>query len=198
MVEYKLRTPISEKEVRKLKVGDVVRVSGEIFTARDEAHHRALEWAEEGKGLPIDVDGLPMYHCGPLAMELEGKWRILSAGPTTSTRMEQFESDFLRRFRVPIIIGKGGMGRRTTDAMKEHGAVYVAFSGGAGALAAKSIVEVKGAHWLDLGMPEALWHLSVEDFGPLVVAIDSHGNNVYESLQGRFEKNVRRLKEALT
>jgi len=195
MVERCLTTPVSEGEVRRLRIGDVVRISGEMFTARDEAHHRALQWAEEGRDLPMDVEGLPMYHCGPLARKLEVGWRIISAGPTTSTRMEQFESEFLKHFKVPVIIGKGGMGRRTADAMKEHGAIYAAFPGGAGALAAQSIVEVQGVDWLDLGMPEALWHIRVERFGPLVVAIDSHGDNLYEVLQGEFEANVRRIRQ---
>lgn len=197
MVEHCLTTPVSEGEVRRLRVGDVVRISGEMFTARDEVHHRALQWAEEGRDLPMNVEGLPMYHCGPLAREIEEGWRIISAGPTTSTRMEQFESEFLKHFKVPVIIGKGGMGRRTTEAMKEHGVIYTAFPGGAGALAAQSIVEVQRVDWLDLGMPEALWHLRVEHFGPLVVAIDSHGDNLYESLQWEFEANVERIRQTL-
>ena len=197
MVERILKTPISEGDVRSLRVGDVIRISGEMFTARDEAHHRALQWAEEGRALPLDVEGLPMYHCGPLAIEHKGVWRIISAGPTTSTRMEQFESEFLKHFKVPVIIGKGGMGWRTADAMKEHGAIYATFTGGAGALAAQSFVEVRGVDWLDLGMPEALWHLRVERFGPLVVAIDSYGNNLFNALQGEFEANVKRIMQTL-
>jgi len=197
MVEYNFTTPISEGEIRGLMVGDILYVSGNIFTARDEAHHRALKWAKEGKDLPIGVEGLPMYHCGPLARRDEKGWRIFSAGPTTSSRMEMFESEFLEHFNVPMVIGKGGMGDRTTEAMMNYGAVYVAFPGGAGALAAQSIVEVEDVAWLDLGMPEALWYLRVEHFGPLIVAIDAHGHNLYKSLNKEFEANIARARKSL-
>ena len=174
-------------------IRDVVYVSGEIFTARDEAHHRAIEWVNKGTQIPMNFSGLPMYHCGPIARKDNGEWQIVSAGPTTSNRMEMYESDFIKKFNIPMIIGKGGMGRKTTEAMMEHGAVYVAFPGGAGALAAQSIIEVKNVFWLDLGMPEALWIFRTRCFGPLIVAIDSLGNNLYEILFDQFEENITRL-----
>ena len=187
MATYKLRTPISEEEVRKLKVGDVLYVSGTMVTARDAAHRRALELAKKGEKLPVNLEGCVLYHCGPIAVKRDGEWEIVAAGPTTSTRMEMFEADFIRAFKVRVIVGKGGMGPRTTEACREFGAVYAAFTGGAGALAAKAIKRVVGVEWLDLGMPEAMWIFEVEDFGPLIVAIDTHGNNLYERVKQAVE-----------
>ncbi len=179
MTTYHLRTPLSEDDVRVLHINDVVYLSGEVVTARDEAHHRALAYYRDGKALPIDVAGKAIYHCGPLVTSVAGQYRVVSAGPTTSMRLERFEAEFLERFRVRMVIGKGGMGARTTEAMQRFGAVYCAFTGGAGALAGQAVRGVKSVEWLDLGMPEALWTLDVADFGPLIVAIDTHGQNLH-------------------
>lgn len=189
MVEYHLRTPISEKDVRELKVGDMVYVTGDMFTARDSAHRRALEYHAEGKELPIDMNGKVLFHCGPLVKKMNGKYRIISAGPTTSMRMDMFEDKFIEKFYVHVIVGKGGMGPRTTAACKKFGAIYCAFTGGAGALAGKTIKLVKSVDWLDLGIPEALWLLKVEDFGPLTVAIDTHNRNLYEETAKKVIEN---------
>jgi fumarate hydratase subunit beta len=172
-----------------LKVNDVLYVTGTIVTARDAAHKRALEYFKEGRSLPINLEGLAVFHCGPIVKKEDDKWIVVAAGPTTSTRMDQFEDEFIKNFKVRVIIGKGGMGKRTTDAMKQHGAVYGAFTGGAAVLAAKAIKEVKALEWSDLGMPEALWIFEVEEFGPLTVAIDSHGNNLFEEVKKKVEEN---------
>jgi len=193
MVEYRLRTPVSERDVRRLRVEDTIYVTGEVFTARDYVHRRALEYHVEGKELPIDVEGKAVFHCGPLVKEVDGGYKVVSAGPTTSARMEIFEDKFIEKFHVRIVIGKGGMGPRTTEAMKKFGAVYCAFTGGAGALAEKAIKRVRTVEWLDLGMPEALWILEVEDFGPLTVAIDAHGNNLYSDVAKQVEKNKEQI-----
>jgi len=189
MVEYHLRTPISEKDVRELKIGDMVYITGDMFTARDSAHRRALEYHAEGKELPIDMAGKVLFHCGPLVKKMNGEYRIISAGPTTSMRMDMFEDKFLEKFHVHVIVGKGGMGPRTTAACKKFGAIYCAFTGGAGALAGKTIKLVKSVEWLDLGISEALWVLKVEDFGPLMVAIDTHNRNLYEEIAKQVIEN---------
>jgi fumarate hydratase subunit beta len=193
MQTYHLRTPVSEVEIRALQINDVVYLSGELFTARDEAHHRALEFHREGKAFPIDVEGKALYHCGPLVKDVDGQYQVVSAGPTTSMRMEMFESEFLEAFRVRIVIGKGGMGARTTEAMKKFGAVYCAFTGGAGALAGQAIQGVKSVDWLDLGMPEALWMLDVADFGPLIVAIDAHGHNLHADIAKQVDEKKQHI-----
>jgi len=197
MATYKLKTPISEEDVRKLMVNDVIYITGTMITARDSAHRRALEFLKEGKKLPINLQGLAVFHCGPIAKKEDDKWTVVAAGPTTSTRMDLFEDDFIKNFNVRVVIGKGGMGKKTADAMKQYGAVYGAFTGGAAVLAAKAIKNVKSVEWYDLGMPEAMWVLDVEDFGPLAVAIDAHGNNLFEDVQKKVEEKRLKIYEKL-
>jgi len=197
MAVYKFKTPISEEEIRKLKVNDVLYVTGTIVTARDQAHKRALEYFKQGKPLPLSLEGLAVFHCGPIVKKKEDRWTIVAAGPTTSTRMEIFEDEFIKNFKVKVVIGKGGMGKRTTEAMAKYGAVYGAFTGGAAILAAKAIKSVKNVEWLDLGMPEAMWILEVEEFGPLAIAIDSHGNNLFEDVKRKVEENKQRVYQKL-
>lgn len=183
MTEYHLTTPISEEDARKLKVGDIVYVTGEhVYTARDEAHERALKMFENGETPPVDFEGSVVYHVGPLAWQKDGKWKVVSAGPTTSVRMELFEDDFLRKYKARILVGKGGMGQKTLNALKEVGAVYTSYTGGCGALAAKGLKEVTAYLWDDLGMPEALWVITAEEFGPLLVTMDSHGNSMHDDM----------------
>jgi len=197
MAVYKFKTPISEEEIRKLRVNDVLYVSGTMFTARDQAHKRALEYFKQGKPLPLRLEGLAVFHCGPIVKKEEDRWSIVAAGPTTSTRMEIFEDEFIKNFKVRVVIGKGGMGKRTTEAMAKYGAVYGAFTGGAAILAAKAIKSVRSVEWLDLGMPEAMWILEVEEFGPLAIAIDCHGNNLFEDVRRKAEKNKQKIYQKL-
>lgn len=197
MATYKLKTPISEEDARKLSVNDVLYVSGTIVTARDQAHRRALEFFKQGKELPVNLEGLAVFHCGPVVSKEGEKWTAVAAGPTTSTRMDLFEDEFIKNFKVRVVIGKGGMGKRTTDAMAKYGAVYGAFTGGAAILAAKAIKSVKGVEWLDLGTPEAMWVFEVEDFGPLAVSIDSHGNNIFMDVQKAVEANRQKIYQKL-
>ena len=197
MAEYHFTTPITKEDVEKLRIGDVIYITGTVFTARDEAHERALEMAKKGEKMPIEFEGLAVYHAGPVVRQIGDEWEIVAAGPTTSTRMDIFEDEFIKTFKVPVVIGKGGMGERTVKAMKEYKAVYTAFVGGAAIVASKGIKKVKEVHWLDLGTPEALWILETEDFGPLTVAIDSHGNNLYIDAQKKVEKNKKKIYKKL-
>lgn len=197
MAEYHFKTPISEEQIRKLKVGDILYVSGTVFLSRDEAHERALKYAKEGKKLPIDIEGLVLFHCGPIVKKQNDKWTVISAGPTTSTRMDLFEAEYIEQFKIRVVIGKGGMGNRTAEAMQKFGCVYTAFTGGAGVLAANAVKEVSGAHWLDLGTPEAFWVFEVEKFGPLIVDIDSHGGNLSQDLKKKLETNRKKVYEEL-
>jgi len=197
MAVYKFKTPISEEDIRKLKVNDVLYVTGTIVTARDQAHRRALEFFKQGKPLPISLEGLAVFHCGPVVSKKGEKWTAVAAGPTTSTRMDIFEDEFIKNFKVRVVIGKGGMGKKTTDAMAKYGAVYGAFTGGAAILAARAIKNVKSVEWLDLGTPEALWIFEVEEFGPLAVAIDSHGNNIFMDVARKVEENKQKIYEKL-
>ncbi len=192
-MEYHLKTPVPEAEIRKLRMGDQVYVTGTVITARDEAHLKALELHEKGEEPPVEFDGVGIFHCGPIMRKENGEWTVVAAGPTTSARMEIFQDDFIETFRPAIIIGKGGMGDRTSKACQEYGCVYGAFTGGAALLAARGIKNVRDVFWLDeLGMPECLWVYDVEDFGPMIVTIDTHGNNmtknVKEQVTARMDK----------
>lgn len=193
MTTYKLKTPISEEDVRKLKVNDTMYITGIMVTARDQAHRRALELAKKGEKIPIDLRGLAVFHCGPIVKKEGAKWIAVAAGPTTSTRMDIFEDEFIKTFGVRVVVGKGGMGKRTTEAMQKHGAVYGAFTGGAAVLAARTIKNIRTVEWFDLGIPEAMWVFEVEDFGPLTVSIDSHGNNLFEDIKKQVEQNKQKI-----
>ncbi len=191
---YLLKTPLQEGDVRKLKVGDTVYLTGVVVTARDAAHRRFIEYLKEGKSIPIDLRGGAIYHCGPIVKRINNEFKIVVGGPTTSARMELYEADVIKRLGVRLIIGKGGMGSKTAKACREFGAVYTIFTGGAGVLAANTIKRIIKVEWLDLGIPEALWVLEVENFGPLLVTIDTTGRNLTKEI---IEGAKRKYKEIL-
>jgi len=174
--EFHIKTPIRNENVEPVGVGDVVYLTGVIVTVRDAAHHRFLV---EGKPLPIDLKGLAIFHAGPAVRKRGEEWEVASIGPTTSMRIEPYEADFIEKTGVKLIVGKGFMGSKTAEACRKHKCLVAIFPGGCGALGAEKIRKVLGAHWLDLGVPEALWVLEVEEFGPLIVTIDAQGNNMY-------------------
>jgi tartrate/fumarate subfamily iron-sulfur-dependent hydro-lyase beta chain len=177
-LEYYVTLPVPSNILKKLRVNDIIYVTGNIFTARDSAHVKMREM--KSKDLPFDPSVMALYHCGPLMKKENGQWIVVSAGPTTSSRMEDFEDTLLAHFGIRLIIGKGGMGERTRRALKKTGSVYAAFPGGAGVLAAEKITNVSQVYWFEeLGMPEAIWILEVKEFGPLVVAMDSIGQSLY-------------------
>ena len=193
----KLRAPLSEQGVRSLKVGDKVTLDGVIHTGRDEMHARALEYAAEGRKLPFDLRGGILYHCGPIVKKDGHKWHVIAAGPTTSSRLDPMEPRFIEHFGVRAIIGKGGMSQLTVEAMARHGCVYLAFTGGAAVLAAEGIRDVRGVEWLDLGMPEAMWALEVKGFGPLIVAIDAHGDSLYKRVDEVVAGNLPKVRKLI-
>jgi len=193
----KLRAPLSESTVRSLRLCQEVTVDGTVFIGRDGVHIRALEMRRQGKEPPFDMNGGVLYHCGPIARKRDGEWEVIAAGPTTSARMNSLEPSFIREFGVRAIIGKGGMSRPTLEAMREHGCVYLAFTGGAAVLAAKEICRVQRVEWLDLGMPEALWVVEAKDLGPLVVAMDAHGSSLYDAVSEEAERKLAALKKDL-
>jgi fumarate hydratase subunit beta len=200
MPEINLTLPLTESAVRNLNLGDVVRLTGTFYTARDEAHKHALETATEGKELPVDFTDSAVFHCGPIMRKTSEdpiQWEMVAAGPTTSSRMNSLEPEFIEKFQVRAIIGKGGMSKPTVDAMQKFGCVYLALTGGAAILAARGISKVHGVHWYELGMPEALWVLEGSSFGPLIVAIDAKGNSIYETVNSTVEKNIASIKSRL-
>ena len=185
----KLEIPIPEPKIRELRVGDTVLLSGLVVTARDAGHKLMVE--ERPRFLDDLLREGVIYHCGPVVKQEGERWSFVAAGPTTSAREEPYQAKVIESYQVRGVIGKGGMGKKTTEAMDKYGAVYGAFTGGAAVLAANAVKNVKDVAWLDLGMPEAMWILEVEDFGPLVVAIDSFGKNLYRDVAEKVEQNKR-------
>ncbi|MBW6519287.1 MAG: FumA C-terminus/TtdB family hydratase beta subunit [ANME-2 cluster archaeon] len=183
MTEYHLTTPLNRDDSMELRAGDIVYLSGIIYTARDEAHLRILELNDEGKALPFNLEGAAIYHCGPL-MQQEGKgWRAVAAGPTTSARMIDMTPALLDNYTVRAIIGKDGM-KDIAPVLKDR-CVYLAYTGGCAALAVDMIKDVRDVHWFDLGMPEAVWVLEVEEFGPLIVGVDALGTDLFGEVMDR-------------
>ncbi|WNY22791.1 hypothetical protein MmiHf6_00760 [Methanimicrococcus hongohii] len=177
-----LKTPLSESDIVDINAGDVVYISGTIYTARDEAHLRILEYDSENKALPFDLSGAAIYHCGPVMEKSENGWRAVAAGPTTSDRMTQMTPAVLKNHDIRVLIGKGGM-EGLAETMREQKCIYLSYTGGCAALAVDMIRQVKGVSWEDLGMPEAVWELYVENFGPLIVGIDVKGNDLFKAVK---------------
>lgn len=197
MPTYYLKTPLSNEDVARLRVGDTVYISGVVVSARDSAHKRMLEYLERGERLPVDLQGGVIYHAGPVAKKTERGWEIISMGPTTSARMEAFQAEVIEKLGVKLVVGKGGMGKRTAEAMRKFIAAYAIFTGGAGVLAAKAIKKVVDVYWLDLGMAEAMWVLEVENFGPLTAMIDPTGRNYYEEMREEARRKVPEILKSL-
>ena len=179
---FNLKTPLDKNEIKKLRIKDSVYISGTIYTARDSAHKRIIE-----KGSPIDLEGSVIFHAGPIIKEIEGDYHMVAVGPTTSTRMNPYQPEVLDQGALAVI-GKGGMDDKTAEALKRNGAVFLAAVGGCAALYVSSVLKVKNVHWLDLGVPEAIWELEVKDFGPLIVTMDSDGGNLYEQTRRKIKQ----------
>jgi fumarate hydratase, class I len=177
--EVVLRTPLTEAQTRSLHVGDIVMVSGRAYTGRDAVHHHLMKHDP-----PVDLNGAVLYHCGPVVAKAGDGWTITAAGPTTSIREEPYQADVIKRFGVRAVIGKGGMGAKTLAALKEHGAVYLNAIGGAAQFYARTIKSVDGVSLLEFGTPEAMWHLTLEDF-PAIVTMDAHGESLHKDVEQR-------------
>jgi fumarate hydratase subunit beta len=197
LTSFELKTPLSQNDVSKLNIGDSVFLTGILVTARDQAHKRALQYEKEGKSLPLSLQGLALYHCGPIVVDRRGEKTVVAAGPTTSTRMDLYEDQFIQKFGIRMIIGKGGMGEKTVKACEKFGAVYCSFTGGAALIAKKGIKKVRGVEWSDLGMAEAMWVFEVEKFGPVIVTIDSKGKSLHEQVARNVRNNIQHIYEKI-
>jgi fumarate hydratase class I len=187
--EILLRPPVSEEQIRALKVGDVVLISGECYTGRDAVHaHLVKNPLPEG----VDLRGAVLYHCGPVMLKTGDQWTVKAAGPTTSSREEPYQADIIKSFGVRAVVGKGGMGKKTLAALQEHGAVYLNAIGGAAQYYARAIDKVLGVSLLDFGIPEAMWKLNVNDF-IAIVTMDSHGNSLHAKVEQQTGENLEEL-----
>lgn len=175
--EISIKTPISEEVIRKLNVGDIVLLNGIVYTGRDALHHHLMT-----HDAPVNLNGGVIYHCGPVALQRNGKWFINAAGPTTSSREEPYQAEIIKKFGVRAVIGKGGMGQKTLNALSQYGAVYLNAIGGAAQYYAKCIEDVEGVDFLEFGIPEAMWHMRVKDF-LAIVTMDSHGRSLHAEIE---------------
>jgi L(+)-tartrate dehydratase beta subunit len=176
-----INTPVTDEAIAELRAGDTFYLSGTLATGRDDVHRRVVH---EGMQSPFDFRGLAIFHAGPIVREGapsgDGEqYELISVGPTSSIRMEEWAADFIARTGVKIMIGKGGMGGKTAAACREHKALHCVYPGGCAVLGASQTEKVTGVYWRELGMPECLWVMRVHEFGPLMVSIDTKGNNLF-------------------
>jgi len=190
-----LTTPISSEDIKDIRIGDIIYISGTIVTCRDVAHRRLIE---EGIPLPVDLNGLAIFHAGPIVKDHgNDEYEMISIGPTTSMRMEKFEKEFIEQTGVKLIVGKGGMGKNTEEGCKEHKALHLVYPAGNAVYAARKVDRIKEVHWTDLGMPESLWVSEVTEFGPLIVSIDTEGNNIFENNKVEFNRKKDEVYESI-
>ena len=190
-----LTTPIKADDLKGIKIGDIIYLNGTLVTCRDVAHRRLIEGKRE---LPVDLNGMAIFHAGPIVKPLgDDQFQIISVGPTTSMRMEKFEKEFVEQTGVKLIVGKGGMGPNTEAACKEYKALHVVFPAGCAVVAATQVEEIERAEWRDLGMPETLWVCRVKEFGPLIVSIDTDGNNLFEQNKVIFNERKEEVYEEI-
>lgn len=190
MAEIRLQTPLSESDVRALKLEDTVYIDGHIFGIRDATQIRIFD---EGVPPPTDLTGAVCIHTAPGVKKLpNGKFEKVCIGTTTSTRMNRFYPGLIKQYGVRAMVGKGGFLQDTVDKMQEYGGVYLAIVGGAAALETVQIEEIEEVWWEDL-MPECLWKFRVKDFGPLIVAIDAHGNSLYRDVKAQAAERIKAM-----
>ena len=186
--EIILTPPLTEEAVRALRVGDVVLIDGEMYTGRDAVHARLMK-----QDPPVDLKGSVLYHCGPVMMkDAQDRWVVRGAGPTTSIREEPYEAHVIGKYGVRAVMGKGGMGQKTLEALKEYGAVYLNAIGGAAQFYSRSIKEVLRVEWMELGIPEAIWHLRVNHF-VAIVTMDAHGNSLHADVEKETKQRLGEL-----
>jgi fumarate hydratase class I len=188
--EIRLQAPLTEEQVRALKVGDVVLIDGDMYTGRDAVHAHLMKNAP-----PVDLQGAVLYHCGPVMLKQGEEWVAKAAGPTTSIREEPYQGEVIRRYGVRAVVGKGGMGPRTLVALEECGAVYLHAIGGAAQVYARAIERVAGVHLLDFGVPEAMWHLKVRNF-LAIVTMDAHGRSLHAEVEQATAEALGALRDA--
>ena len=185
--EVALTAPLTEAQVRELKVGDMVLLNGTMYTGRDSVHTYLMK-----NDAPVDLDGGVLYHCGPVVLKDGDGWKMMAAGPTTSIREEPYQAEVIRRFGIRAVIGKGGMGAKTLAGLVDTGAVYLSAIGGAAQFYARCVEQVTGVSLLDFGVPEAMWHLQVRDF-PCIVTMDSHGNSLHKEVEAESARQLASL-----
>jgi len=191
MTVHNLTLPVNDAQVDQLAMGDTIFLTGTIFTARDMAHLEIKKLRENAATLPVDLSGRAIFHAGPVVRKVDKGWEMIVIGPTTSIRMEP-HAKMVGELGVKLIIGKGGMGKDSKAAFKKYKQVYLQAAPGCAVQLAAGVKRVANVYWLENGMPEAMWELEVEKFGPLVVTMDTKENSRYDELK---EKATSKIKE---
>lgn len=182
MKEMSLTTPITEEQVLSLDVNDTVYITGIVYTARDMAHLKLRQLLLHKENLPEDFSGGVIFHAGPVVKKIDGGWEIWVIGPTTSIRMEPY-AEMVGQLGIKVIVGKGGMGEDTLQSLAKHGSVYLLAAPGCGVTHAEAVKKVLRVHWLaELSVPEAIWVLEVNKWGPLIVGMDAHGRSIFKCI----------------
>lgn len=183
--------PTDPETMRSLTLGETVSLSGIMYTARDMAHKYLVE--KKPDFFREKLAGTMIYHCGPVMQKRGEIWGVVAAGPTTSIREEPYEATVIEEYGVRGVIGKGGMGGKTLEALSKFGSVYLAAVGGAAAVLAEAVKRVRGVHFLEeFGIPEAMWEFEVENF-QATVAMDSRGGSLYDAVTKKSEENYRKI-----
>jgi len=190
MAEYELSTPLAERDVRALRIKDVLYLSGEVLTVRDSAYERILLSLDRKESLPFDLRGKALWHAGPITQPVGDRWKAVAVGSTTSSRFTVPAARLMKELGVRLVIGKGFMGAEASQAMARHGGAYAITTGGAAAYYGSQVKEVTAVHWLDLGMPAAVWVFQMNRLGPLIVAMDSHGGNLFDEIRERVDRSL--------
>ena len=182
-----INLPASDEEIQNLRAGDVFYLSGTLVTGRDKVYRRI---AEEDGELPLDLTGMAIYHAGPIVRKKDLEWELISIGPTSSMRMEKWTPEFIKKTKVKVMIGKGGMGEKTTAACIEHKTIHCIYPGGCAVLGAGQVEKIEGVYWQEFGMAECAWIMKTCRFGPLIVSIDTHGNNIFTENSIYYRQNM--------
>jgi L(+)-tartrate dehydratase beta subunit len=190
MAEYRFKTPLTESDIRQLRVGDSVILDGVVFGIRDANMIRVFD---ERVAPPVDWRGAALLHTAPNVRKIgPGKFEPISVGTTTSMRMDRFTEGLLRDYGVRAILGKGGLSAKSAEAMKQYGGCYLSVTGGAAAMETLQIEEIEKVYWEDL-MPECIWQFRFKGLGPLTVGIDAHGGNLQDEVQTEAQQKAEEI-----
>ena len=192
--EHHLKTPVTESDLKALQMGDIVYLSGKLFTLRDLAHKRIGEYFRAGKGYPFDLKGQAILHCGPIINKIgPGEWQAVATGPTSSSRFSPFVRPVLEGPGAKIVVGKGSLFSEAYRAVVDNKAVFLLAVGGCAALYATQIRKVTNAYWEEFGMTDTVWEFDIEEFGPLTVGIDLEGKNYNGEMRERLKENLTQI-----
>ena len=191
MTPLNLKAPLSHEDIDRLRLGDLVTITGTLFTARSQFH---IKFIEKGIIPPFGHETCNvMIHSGPIVESVPGGWKMRAMSITTSVRFNKWEPETIRRLGLKALIGKGKVGKETREALREYGCVHLGKTGPFGGAYATMVESVDTVHWLELGMPEATWILRVKNFGPLVVTADTKGNCLFDEVSNRVARQVPKI-----